>query len=227
MAAGDVPNAAAVLGDLGRFRTWADRLQQGHLNFLYLGRLMRHDAGFAGDPAFQDAAGAGLLDGSDVFFLGASQGGILGGAASAVAQDWTRVVLAVPGMNYSVLLRRSIEFDEFAPLFEAAYPDELDQQIGLALAQMLWDRGENQGYAQHLSADPYADTPAKPVLLLEAFGDHQVANVATENLARTIGAGVRSPARPDGRATAVEPFWGHQEKAMTPTAKPPTSPRYC
>lgn len=236
MSTYDVPNAAAVLADLGQFRSWADRLQQGHLNFLYLGRLMRNEAGFAGDPAFQDAAGAGLLDGSAVFYLGASQGGILGGATSAVAQDWERVVLAVPAMNYSVLLRRSIDFDEFAPVFETAYPDELDRQLGLALVQMLWDRGENQGYAQHLTADPYADTPPKTVLLLEAFGDHQVANIATENLARTIGAGVRSPALAGGRSTAEQdPHWNiepidvfpHDGSAMVVwdfgTPAPPTS----
>jgi hypothetical protein len=34
-------------------RPLADRLQQGFLNFLFLGRLMRHEAGFSSDPAFQ------------------------------------------------------------------------------------------------------------------------------------------------------------------------------
>jgi hypothetical protein len=208
MSTEDIPFAAEVLGDLGQFPAWADRLQQGHLNFLFLGRLVRSPAGFVTDPAFQDGTGAGALDRSDLFFLGASQGGILGGATSAVAQDWTRVVLAVPGMNYSVLLRRSIDFDEFAPILEEAYPDELDQQIGIALVQMLWDRGENQGYAQHLTENPYDNTPAKSVLLLEAFADHQVANIATENLARSIGAAVRQPALADGRSNDVAPMWG-------------------
>ncbi|GIU90899.1 MAG: hypothetical protein KatS3mg010_1998 [Acidimicrobiia bacterium] len=73
---------------------------------------------------------------------------------------------------------------------------------------MLWDRGENQGYAQHLTTDPYAGTQPKDVMLLEAFGDHQVANVATENLARTIGARLRAPALEEGRSLDVEPFFG-------------------
>lgn len=46
------------------------------------------------------------------------------------------------------------------------------------------------------------------MLLVEAFGDHQVANVGTEVMARTIGAAVRQPALADGRSTDVEPFWG-------------------
>src|SRR5262249_2811657 len=42
MAAEDVPNVVSVLSDLSLFRTQADRLQQGHLNALFLARLMRH-----------------------------------------------------------------------------------------------------------------------------------------------------------------------------------------
>ena len=48
------------------------------------------------------------------------------------------------------------------------------------MIQMLWDRGEANGYAWHMTSDPYANTPLHTVLLHEAFGDHQVANVATE-----------------------------------------------
>jgi len=44
-------------------------------------------------------------------------------------------------------------------------------------------------------------------MLFEAFGDHQVANVATEVMARTIGAELRVPALADGRSLDVEPFW--------------------
>ena len=53
MAEEDVGNAVAVLQDLSQFATLADRLQQGLLNFLFLGRLMKHPDGFASNPAFQ------------------------------------------------------------------------------------------------------------------------------------------------------------------------------
>jgi hypothetical protein len=207
MSAGDVPNVAQILGDVSRFRSLADRLQQGILNFLFLGRLMIHEDGFAAHPAFQDG-GQPVIDRDVLVFNGNSQGGILGGATTAVAQDWTRAVLGVPAMNYSTLLQRSIDFDDYGVLLENAYPNELDRLIGFAYIQMLWDRGENQGYAQHLTRDPYPDTPEHDVLLFEAFGDHQVANVATEVMARTIGAAVRQPALEEGRSTAVEPMWG-------------------
>jgi hypothetical protein len=65
--------------------------------------------------------------------------------------------------------------------------------------QMLWDRGEANGYAHHMTSDPLADTPAHEVLLHAAFGDHQVANVTAEVEARTIGASVYQPALDPGR----------------------------
>ncbi len=206
MAAEDVPNVIQILKDESRFRQLPDRLQQGQLHFLFLGRLMRHPEGFGSDPAFQ-RDGASVLDGSDLFFLGASQGGILGGATTAVAIDWTRAVLAVGAANYSLLIPRSVDFDELQPILDAAYPDALDRRLLFGLSQMLWDRGEANGYLQHLTRDPYPGTPVHDVLYLEAFGDHQVANVATEVAARTIGARLRTPALRPGRSTAVEPFF--------------------
>ena len=56
--------------------------------------------------------------------------------------------------------------------------------------------------------DPLPGTPPHEVLLIEAFGDHQVANIATETMARTIGAAVHSPALAPGRSPDVEPLWG-------------------
>jgi hypothetical protein len=56
--------------------------------------------------------------------------------------------------------------------------------------------------------DPYPGTPNHTVLLIEAFGDHQVANVSTENEARTIGAYVNEPAIAPGRSNDVTPMWG-------------------
>ena len=67
------------------------------------------------------------------------------------------------------------------------------------MIQMMWDRGEPDGYANHMTSDPLPDTPAHNVLIDMAYGDHQVANVATEVEARTIGAPLRDPALDPGR----------------------------
>ncbi|MBI2708666.1 MAG: hypothetical protein HYX34_03105 [Actinobacteria bacterium] len=217
MAAEDIPVAAGILAELGRFRTLPDRLQQAMINFLYLGRVMKRTDGFGSDRSFQDASGRSLL-GTDLTFVGLSQGGIIGGALSAIAQDWRRALLGVPAMNYSTLLNRSIDFDQFAAILNPAYPDPVTRQLGLLLVQMLWDRGENDGYAQHLTSDPYRQTPTKQVLVFEAFGDHQVANVATEVMARTIGARLRTPALASGRSRDRQPLWGIAPAGRLPAA---------
>ena len=206
MSTADIPNAIQILQDFSRFRSFPDRLQQGHLNFLFLGRLLKHRDGFGSHEAFQVDGASVLTD--ELFFLGASQGGIVGGAMSAVAQDFDRAVMAVGAANYSLLIPRSIDFDQFDPLLAEAYPDPFYRRLGFGFAQMLWDRGEANGYLHHLTRDPYEGTPAKRVLYFMAFGDHQVANVATEVAARTIGASNREPALAPGRSTSVEPFFG-------------------
>jgi hypothetical protein len=211
MAEADLPNAVAILSELGRFPTLADRTQQGILNTVLLGRLLRSPAGFASDPAFAGEAGP-VLDG-EAYYDGNSQGGIMGGAATAVSTEWTRAVLGVPGMNYSTLLRRSVDFvgaEEgdvgFEDVLIPAYPDPVDQNLAYGLIQMLWDRGETNGYAAHLTDDPLEGTPAHTVVLHVAFGDHQVAMVTAEVLARTAGIGVRWPALAEGRHPDEEPF---------------------
>ena len=62
---------------------------------------------------------AAVIDTSRLVYVGGSQGGIMGGALTAFAQDWTRSVLGVPGMNYSLLLRRSVDFDTYAAILGA------------------------------------------------------------------------------------------------------------
>ena len=148
-------------------------------------------------------------------------------------------------MNYSTLLRRSVDFEPYAegrfggvlcdelPLPPEAcliddtelglydnYPNELERPLLFALMQMLWDRAEANGYAAHMTGDPLENTPPHDVLLHPAFGDHQVANVAAEVEARTIGAGVYTPALDPGRHSDVDPFFGIPSLPLAPGANP-------
>jgi len=222
----DLPTVLATLQDVSQFPKLVDRMQQGFLNFNYIGRALLHEGGFASDAAFQDASGNSVIDRARLFYDGNSQGGIMGGALTALAPDFTRAVLGVPGMNYSTLLQRSSDFAPYAEgrflgaISEALevvdtplglydnYPNELERPLIFALMQMLWDRGEANGYAHHMTSDPLPNTPAHEVLLHVAFGDHQVANVTAEVEARTIGAHVRQPALALGRHSDVEPYYG-------------------
>lgn len=209
MAQGDIPHVISLFADFSRWNTVPDRQQQSYLDFLFLGRAMIHSGGLGANPAFRNAAGEPVIDrAAGLRYAGASQGGIQGAALTALAQDFTRSALIVPAINYSTMLNRSVDFDQFQTLMNIGYPDKLDQQLIFALLQMLWDRGEGNGYAAHLTGDPLPGTPRHRVLLQEAFGDHQVANIGTEVMARTIqGTRVHQPALGPGRSPDVTPFW--------------------
>lgn len=102
LSGGDLANTASILGELSRFPTLADRLQQVMLNFL-----------FELQPAAHPQHRLRPLRGPDV-----------------------------PG-----------------------HPNELERPLLLSMVQMLWDRGEPNGYAQHMTDRPYPNTPAHTVLL--------------------------------------------------------------
>jgi hypothetical protein len=215
MATEDIPNAVTILADVSHFPTLADRAQQGMLNFMYVGRAMIHPQGFASDPAFQ-LNGQPLIDTGRLYYVGGSQGGIMGGSLTAVAPDFTHAALGVPGMNYSTLLERSVDFDTYAQIMHPAYPNEIERPLIFSLIQMLWDRAEANGYAHHMTDDPYPNTPPHDVLLNMAYGDHQVTNWATAVEARTIGARMRTPKLDPGRSNEEIPFYGIPEVTSWP-----------
>ncbi len=203
----DVPSAITALGDLSSFPTIPDGSQQGFLNALYLGRLLAHPQGLATDPALQ-SGGLPLLKPGALAYHGNSQGGIFGGALTALAPDFTRATLGVPGMRFSTLLPRSKDFDTYRIVFDPAYPDRSTQPLVLSLIQLLWDRGEANGYAGQMTSAPLPGTPRHAVLLHPAVGDHQVSTVMADVEARTIGARRTKAELAPGRSTDKHPLWG-------------------
>jgi len=204
----DIPNAIKLLGDMSLFASFPDRLQQGFLNQLMMGRAMIHPEGFSSNPAFKGSGGQPLLDRTKLAFNGNSQGGILGPAITALAPDFTRAAYGVPGMNYSMLLPRSIDFDDYELVFKPSYPGRLERTMILGIIQTLWDRGEANGWALHATDDPPPGTPKHKALLEIVVGDHQVSQFSGEALARTVGATVRTPVFTPGRSDEKVPFWG-------------------
>ena len=160
MSSEDLPNVVEITQDVSRFPSLVDRTQQGFLNFMFLGRLMVHPQGFAAHPDF-----AGKIDTTRLFYAGASQGGVLGGALTAVAPDFERAALIVPAMNFSLLLPRSTQFARFADVLYPSYPDQLERPLLTSMIQILWDRGEANGYAWHMTRSPlprHAETHRAP-----------------------------------------------------------------
>ena len=179
-----------AVSDFSNFHRIPERLHQGFLHHLLLGRLLADPVnGFNSDPAFHlGVGGAPVIDTDEVFYSGGSQGGIFGGAIMAIAEDFERGFLAVPAANYSTLLHRSIDFNPFFAIVNATYPDKLDQILIFPLIQQLWDRAEPQGYLPHILPGTLSDPP-KPhkILVHMATYDSEVSNVATEIMVRSLG----------------------------------------
>ena len=208
MSEDDIGNAITSLQEFSNFPTMADRMQQGALNQIFLGRLMTRADGLVSHPAFQRADATPMIDTSAYAYDGNSQGGIMGLMLTAVSPDFERAVLGVVGMNYSLLLPRSVDFDEYELVMVPAYPSALDRTFLVSFIQMLWDRGEGAGYVQHVVSDPYPGTPAKDVLLHVAFGDWQVTELSAYIAARTMGIPVHYPVVAEERTPDRDPAWG-------------------
>jgi hypothetical protein len=204
LANGDTINDAAALGNLNRFPAVVDRLQQGALNSLFLGRLMLNPQGFASAAPFH-----GVIDTSHLYYDGNSQGGIMGGFLTALAPDWRRAVLGVTGIDYAnLLVSRSTDFAPFGQILFKAYPDTSLSPVTLDLMQQLWDRGDPDGYAEQMTTHPLPGTPSHTVLEQIAYGDHQVSMYSAAVEARTIGASAYQPALDSDRSRDRNLFYG-------------------
>lgn len=182
---------AAAAGDIDQFATIPDRSQQGMVN---LAVALRTLAGsMASDPALT-LDGVPVVDTATRVYLGGSQGGIYGATYMAITPDIERGVLVVPGVAYSLMLPRSVYWSDYGtPFVVDNYDDPRDVQLVLAYVQMLWDRAEPSGYVTAITDDPFPGTPVHHVMLMEGIGDHQVPNLSTEVLARSIGASYLGP----------------------------------
>jgi hypothetical protein len=185
-----VPAIVPLVQDFSKFHWIPERLHQGFLHHLLLGRLLADPvAGFNSDPAFQlGPGGTGIIDTSQVFYSGGSQGGIFGLAIMGVTSNFTRGFLAVPSANYSTLLHRSVDFNPYLALIRGAYPDYLDQQLATALTQQLWDRADPQGYLPHILSGDLSTPPVPHKILVHmATYDCEVSNLGTEITVRSLG----------------------------------------
>ncbi|MFT7583074.1 MAG: hypothetical protein ACI9MR_004760, partial [Myxococcota bacterium] len=207
----DVSALVTVLasGDLSGFRTVPERLHQSMVNFLLAMRTLWRATEGGPETAFHKVlandCGGAMVDGSRRYWIGGSQGGILGATVMALNTDIERGVLAVPGQPYNLLLNRSVNFDDFAPFFYGPFDwNGLDAQLGLALIQGLWDRAEPSGYSPYIRTETFANTPSHEVLLLLSKSDKQVSNLAGHMMARSIGGVVNL-------APTIRTVWGIPE----------------
>ena len=110
-------------------------------------------------------------------------------------------------MNYSTLLQRSVDFDQFAAILYPAYPREIERPMIFSLIQQLWDRGEANGYAHHMTTTRSRTRRRTPCCCTRRSATTRWPTVTAEVEARTIGAAVRRTRVDPGRSFDVQPFY--------------------
>ncbi len=199
----------AIDTDLSTWKNVIDRQHQGMINQLLAMRMMK--GSFWKDPLVQWNMQS-AIDPAHCYYRGDSQGGIMGTTYMTLSTDVTRGYLGEPGMPYSLLLNRSVDFQPYALLLEAATSSNyMAMQIIMGAMQMLWDSTEPDGYAPYLSENMLPNTPAHNVVMNTAIGDQQVTPLGAHIIARTIKAQDMKPVNRElfGIQDADAPFTGN------------------
>src|SRR6202012_4555628 len=184
------------------------RMQQGVLDMVYLGRLMISPSGLGGNAAFQ-RDGQSVLDTSQLYYDGNSTGGIQGGIVTATSPDVTRAVLGVSSIDWANwLIPRTQGIGDFATEQDTEYSDRSAPPLLLDLMQQIWDRGDPDGYVQHLVSDQFPGTLPHQVLMQTAYGDEYVSMYSAAAEARTIGVDAYRPALDADRAANADRLYG-------------------
>jgi len=221
--------AVKAIEDLNRLSWVTDRLQQALVNFMALTRVAKV---IANDPQALVAGKSAILESATPVYYGISQGGIMGTSLLAYSPDIERGVVQVGGSAYSLMIQRSVNWNQFLPAIRNAYPDRVTQQLLMALWQPLFDDSEGSGTAWAQGAHPpLAGTKPKHVLMQIAVGDSQVANLSAEIQARTLEIPLLTPSAKavwgldestGGAANAIA-FWDLVRKLPPETNETPTT----
>jgi hypothetical protein len=177
----DVGAVLSSVRDVGNFQYVAQRQHQGLVNWAVLARAVRARLG---DIPEVRAAGV-QVNRDELFYSGISQGGIFGATYLAISPDISRGHLGVPGINYNLLLRRSVDFDGYGNMIRAQYPRSRHQALGLAYIQLHWDATDPVSYVRHITAEPFPGNAPHHGLWAPARGDYQVSVMSNEIAARS------------------------------------------
>lgn len=220
----DLPEVVTVLGDgLKNGRTLPDRLVQSAANFTALAYLAHGD--LLDEPLLKTGDMQPLIDPEVVYYLGGSQGGIMGGTVMAMAPPLQRGVWVVGGANYSLMIWRSTAFSQLGEIWKGSHKDPQGREFLFSVFQSAFDLSDPLNYAD-LLREPLGGGEAKRVLLIESIGDAQVPNVSSELMARTLDLAMLAPAVAPvfGLAEATGPLTSGSAMLQVDTKKGPVPP---
>lgn len=175
--------AADLLNDPSLTIRFTDRVHQAMVNFLALAQAREEIFRLA---ELRGSRGA-LADAHELYFIGLSQGHILGSTYLALSPHIERAVVGVGGADFSFIMFRSRAFGLFLGIIEGMFSDPLDQQKMTVLLQTIFDRVDPLTYAPYLVGAPLPRARPKRILMQMGTADAEVPNLATELHARAAG----------------------------------------
>ncbi len=145
-----------------------------------------------------------------VTVIGASLGGMMGVALSALSHDAGAASLYVAGGQVSRLVFESAVFQSLVPIFDfwlgVGDPvTEADRKEFFSLVQVVLDSADPVTFAAHVIADPLDARGPRSVLQLESVPDATISNRSNEALARAFGLAQVGPVVGPVSALALEP----------------------
>ena len=197
MSHNDVVTVGIALSNVSTFPKVGDRLKQGVINHLV---MMRSFKGACSELPELQVNGQSVIDDGDPYWMGISQGGIMGPSVLALSPDIPKGAFLVGGISYPLMIGRSVDFYEYEVIYRTWYPERVDREILMNMMSSLWDGAEAATWVPHLVSDPLPGVAAKQILYQVARLDSQVPNIASELAARTMGIPQLSP--------AAQSLWG-------------------
>ncbi|MHB8420273.1 MAG: hypothetical protein ACYDCL_19540 [Myxococcales bacterium] len=194
MSTADAPLLAAdILDSPAQTLLFAERVPQAMANWIVMNAAIRGP--LLAQSAFQRPAtgpgssspGQPVYDGVTNYYLGISQGAILGGVLAALSPDFRQIVLNVGGGGFTQMMWRAEPFQSFLYFIDMAFPDPLEQQKLTGSLQVLFDRIDPLTYAPHVLQNPLPQSPPRRVLMQNGLGDLEVPNLGSFLEARALG----------------------------------------
>ncbi len=221
----EVDAVRALLGvqDFNRFSEITDRVRQGLINFLALGRFGREEL-----PAllmYDEASGTPgepVLNG-EMVYTGISMGGTVGGAYLALEPGVDVGLLVVGGGAWTHMFERSSNWVNgvgdvnLGDTFIEAVTDPVQRQVLLAGMEVLFDPADQMNWVHRATLEPLDFNTPKILGLHIAKNDTQVPNLISEMLARCSGVPLAVP------SPYLETPWG-LETASAPAESPLLGP---
>jgi hypothetical protein len=184
MSSKDLVFLMTALWDVSKFNMLGENLQQAMVIQNTLTRSMLGTCGL--EDAMLRADGGRSIDPETRYFIGVSQGSILGGTFLTQSPDIDRGSLIVGGANFSFMIERSIHFNTYEGFLTPAYGSRLVTGQLMAFSQHVWDQGESAAYLGAADEGLW-DAGPKKYLYMVAENDSQVPNLSSDIAVRMTG----------------------------------------